>query len=69
MVLYEIKLPFAFHREESTRLFLVALSLLGILEAKEVSMSLFTILLIHTSIFPHGCFLGTRHCECSAHHT
>ena len=69
MVFNEVELPFSLHRQIASRLFFVALGLLGILESEEVSMSCQTILLVHTSISPHRCFLGTRHSECSAHHT
>ena len=69
MVLNEVELPFSLHRQIASRLFFVALGLLGILESEEVGMSCQTILLVHASISPHRCLLGTRHSECSAHHT
>ena len=67
MVLYEIELPLTLHREVAIALFFVALSFVLVFEGKEVCPTRFAILLVHTGISPHGCFLCTRHRECTTH--
>ena len=67
MVLYEIELPLTLHRQVAVALLFVALSFVLILEGKEVCPTRFAVLLVHTGISPHGCFLCTRNCECTTH--
>ena len=66
MILHEVKLPHALHREEPARLRFIALGLFHALEGEEIRPAHLTVHLVHVGILPHWCLLAiSRH----RHHT